>query len=154
MARTQGAPILTISGDRGHSQATICSRPSARDFRDGALAPLGPRTTAEEPPLQRDQQLAFAERLDLLRLALLERVAHLVALEDVVVRPHEPIVPLGQSDRPAHRPDRAGFALDPDRDDLRRTVVAHATERPLGEPLGATAVCMHPGPPSRRGLTV
>ena len=104
------------------------------------LLPLDPRRAAEEPPLQRDQQLAFAERLDLLRLALLgrhvqvgvdggvrrlERVAHLVALEDVVVRPHEPIVPLGQSDRPADCPQRAGFALDPDRDDLRRTVVAH-----------------------------
>src|SRR6185437_15480605 len=52
-------------GDRGHSQATICSRPSARDFRDGALGtPLavegesGDRREAASPPSPQETAMA------------------------------------------------------------------------------------------------
>jgi hypothetical protein len=120
----------------------------------------------EEPALERDQQLALAERLDLLRLALLgrhvevgvdrrvgslERIAHLVALEHVVVGAHEAVGALGEVDRSADGPDRPRLALDPDGDDLGRAVVAHAPDRALGEPLRATAVVLHRRVSNRRG---
>src|SRR4051794_31934341 len=84
-----------------------------------------PRGTAEEPPLQRLQQLALLEPLDRLRPALiaadiqiglqrlvgsLQRIAHFESLEHIVVRVHRAVGALLQIDRAADSPHRPGPA--------------------------------------------
>src|SRR5262249_42717689 len=106
----------------------------------------------EEPPLERADQLVTHKRLDLLVAAVLlghdgvvlerlvrrlQRVAELVALEDVVVPPRLVAAPVLRVDRPADGPQRAREPLDPDHDPLRLAAVVHAVHLTLGEAGGA-----------------
>src|SRR3954467_5891427 len=119
-----------------------------------------PRGTAEEPPLQRLQQLALLEPLDRLRPALiaadiqiglqrlvgsLPRIAHFESLEHIVVRVHRAVGALLQIDRAADSPHRPGPALDPDRDPVVGAVVADALPPPLGKPCRAAPIALHRG---------
>jgi hypothetical protein len=94
---------------------------------------------AEEPALEGPEQLGEIEGSDtaeidsvpivlgdvvLHRLVCrLERVLELVALEEVVVVPGLVALAVLRVHRPAHGPERAGLALDPDDDALLAPLV-------------------------------
>ena len=64
----------------------------------------------------------------------LERVAELVALEEVVVAARLAARPVLRVDRAADRPERAFLALDPDHDPLLAPRVVDPVQSPLGAP--------------------
>src|SRR2546430_10730181 len=95
----------------------------------GKCEALSSELAAEEPTLQRLQQLAACERLHLLGATValrdaevvlertvrrFERVVELIALEEVVVSPRLVTRAVLGVNRPAHRPERALLALEPD----------------------------------------
>jgi hypothetical protein len=103
---------------------------------------------AEEPALERLQQLVADERLrvdvapvlledaDVVlerRVRRIERVLQLVALEDVVVPPRLGARPMVRIDRSSDGPDRSGLALDPDDDALVAAFVVDSCENAFGE---------------------
>src|SRR5947208_1261854 len=103
---------------------------------------------AEEPALQRLQQFVLSERTDLLVdpffgrdrevvgkrvVRSLERVAELVAFEDVVVGARGGVGTISRIDRSADRPERTRPALDPDDDLLTASVLADSMDDPFGE---------------------
>src|SRR5207249_9042181 len=65
---------------------------------------------------------------------VLERIDQLEALEHVVAGLHGVPVPQLRVDDPAHGPDGAGLALDPDHDALVATRVVDPPEHPLSKP--------------------
>jgi hypothetical protein len=115
---------------------------------------------AEEPALERAEQLLARERRDVLRPAvvlrdakvvfehlvrLLERVCELVALEDVVVGAGLVRGAVLRVDRAANGPERSFAPFDPDDDALVGALVVESTDLPLCEPPGSR-------PPPHRGL--
>jgi hypothetical protein len=102
----------------------------------------------KEPALERLQQLAAGERLQLLRMAVAlrhaqvvlerivrsrERVVELEALEHVIVRAGLVAGSVLGVDSPADSPERATLALDPDEDGLLDARVVDAVDDTLGE---------------------
>ena len=153
----------TWSTASGRSSASAHRRPDprlrrARSRSRGVLArrsppaPLGRgddenhrATAAEEPALERPEDLAAPERQLARRDAValgdadvvlerlvrrVERVLELVALEDVVAGARLVARPVLRVDRAADRPDAALLALDPDHDPLGRAAVVDALDRP------------------------
>src|SRR3954467_4400033 len=103
---------------------------------------------AEEPALEGFQELFLVEALHPLLHAVLrrdleivlegvvrrpERVAELVALEDVVVRARGRNGAVLGVDRPADSPESSLTALDPDHDLLAGTVLPNSVEDPFGK---------------------
>src|SRR2546425_8682280 len=106
------------------------------------------RSATEKPALERLQQLAAGERLQVLGAAValrdcevvlqravcgLQRVVELVAFEQVVIAPGLVAGPILRVDGPAHGPDCALFALDPDDYCLRGACVVDSVDDSLGE---------------------
>src|SRR6266540_551466 len=103
---------------------------------------------AEKPAFEGLEQLFLGERLDVLVDALLgrdveivadgvvgglQRVTHLVALEDEIVGTRSRHCAVPWIDGPAHGPDGPRPSLDPDDDLVAGPVLAHGVNDPFGE---------------------
>src|SRR6266542_6476716 len=138
-------PAKTGAAGLRRSSASQSCQLAPRVGRSHGITPLA----AEEPALERLQQLVALERPDLRGAPVLsrdagvvaerpvgglERVGQLVALEDVVLTPGLLARPVLRVDRPADRPQRTGQPLDPDQDPLRLTPVVDPVHHAFGEP--------------------